>query len=181
MGGGHSYLEETMSVLGVPVLVKKTFVQTECDIGEWQQENMRESMLEAGREEKRLAKERGDFHHGVPAKSQQLQMVDGVRDHTSTLIHCQTCVAVIIGQQTGKLLHIGVPHRYCPAYAQEIPKDQHQHCKIWDASSSGMEMDIILEGFMQAEQVHGVRYMRFIGDGDSSMHATLLGICYQKD
>jgi len=31
---------------------------------------MRESMLEAGREEKRLAKERGDFHHGVPAKSQ---------------------------------------------------------------------------------------------------------------
>ena len=35
MGGGHSYLEETMSVLGVLVLVKKTFVQTECDIGEW--------------------------------------------------------------------------------------------------------------------------------------------------
>ena len=35
MGGGHSHLEETMSDLGVPVLAKKTFVQTECDIGEW--------------------------------------------------------------------------------------------------------------------------------------------------
>lgn len=90
-------------------------------------------------------------------------------------------VAVIIGQQTGKLWHIGVPHRYCSARAQEIPRDQHQRYKIWDASSSGMEMDIILEGFMQAEQVHGVRYMRFIRDGDSSMHTTLLGICYQKD
>ena len=29
-------------------------------------ENLWESMLQAGREEKRLAEERGDFHHGVP-------------------------------------------------------------------------------------------------------------------
>ena len=27
---------------------------------------------------------------------------------------------------------------------------------------------------MQAEQVHGVRYMQFIGDGDSSVYPTLL-------
>ena len=33
-GGGHSHLEETMSVLEVPAPAKKTFVQTERDIGE---------------------------------------------------------------------------------------------------------------------------------------------------
>ena len=27
---------------------------------------------------------------------------------------------------------------------------------------------------MQAERVHGVRYTRFVGDGDSSVHTTLL-------
>ena len=30
------------------------------------------------------------------------------------------------------------------------------------------------EGFIESERIHGVRYTRFIGDGDSSVHATLL-------
>ena len=34
-----------------------------------------------------------------------------------------------------------------------------------------MESDVILEGFLEAKQVHGVCYM---GDGDSSMYPTLL-------
>ena len=33
-------------------------------------------------------------------------------------------------------------------------------------SSSAMETDIILEGFKRAERDHGVRYIRFVGDGD---------------
>lgn len=37
-----------------------------------------------------------------------------------------------------------------------------------------MESDIILEGFRIAEQQHGVRYIKFIGDGDSSVHAQLI-------
>lgn len=32
---------------------------------------------------------------------------------------------------------------------------------------------IILEGFRKAEQTHGVRYIRFVGDGDSSVFPTL--------
>ena len=163
-----------MSVLGVPTPAKKTFVQTECDIGEWWQENLWESMLKAGREEKRLAEERGDFHlDGVPAIT---VVVDGgwsKRSHKHSY-NAKSGVAVIIGQETGKLLHIGVRNKYCSAYAQEIPKDQHRCYKNWDASSSEMETDIILEGFVQAEQVHGVRYMRFIGDGDRSVYPTLL-------
>ena len=37
-----------------------------------------------------------------------------------------------------------------------------------------METDIILEGFQKSEEMHGVRYMQFIGDGDSFVHPTLL-------
>ena len=37
-----------------------------------------------------------------------------------------------------------------------------------------MESEIILEGFLQAERTHGVRYMKFVGDGDSSVHTTLI-------
>lgn len=75
---------------------------------------------------------------------------------------------IIIGKETGKLLYIGVRNKYCAACAQGILKENHQCYKNWNASSSEMESDILLKGFSQAESVHGVRYTRFVGDGDSS-------------
>jgi len=41
-------------------------------------------------------------------------------------------------------------------------------------ASSSMETDIILQGFLEAEKQHGVRYTNFIGDGDSSVYPTLI-------
>ena len=67
IGGGHSHLEESMSVLGVPVMTKKSLINTERDIGCWWKEMLEKSMIEAGEEEKRLAEERGSFHDEVPA------------------------------------------------------------------------------------------------------------------
>ena len=32
-----------------------------------------------------------------------------------------------------------------------------------------MEPDVITEGFLDSEEMHDARYMRFIGDGDSSV------------
>ena len=37
-----------------------------------------------------------------------------------------------------------------------------------------METDIILAGFKAAETQHGVRYINYIGDGDSSNYPTLV-------
>jgi len=37
-----------------------------------------------------------------------------------------------------------------------------------------MEPDIILEDFRLAEHQHSVRYTKFIGDGDSSVHTQLI-------
>ena len=49
----------------------------------------------------------------------------------------------------------------------------HDCQKNWDGPSSSMETDILLEGFKQAE-LHGLRYTKFIGDGDSSVFPTLV-------
>ena len=56
-----------MSVLGIPVMNKPCFQNTENDIGKWWNLRLQEAMLEAGREKKRLAEERNNFHQGVPA------------------------------------------------------------------------------------------------------------------
>ncbi len=37
-----------------------------------------------------------------------------------------------------------------------------------------MESDIILDGFLQAEKTHGIRYTKFVGDGDGSVYSTLI-------
>ena len=78
-GGGHSHLEECLSVLGVPVMSKSTLINTEHDIGEWWKEKLMDSMIDAGKEEKRLAEVGGSYHDGVPA--QLLSMVVGKRSH----------------------------------------------------------------------------------------------------
>ena len=130
-------------------------------------------MQEAGKEEKRLAEERGDFNEGVPAIT---VIVDGgwsKRSHRHSY-NAKSGVGIIIGQATGKLLYIGVRNKYCTACTQGITKENHTSFKNWDESSCQMESDIIIEGFQQAEAEHGVRYMRFIGDGDSSVYSTLV-------
>ena len=172
-GGGHSHLEETMSVLGVPAMTKASFISTERSIGQWWKEKLAESMVEAGKEEKRLAQESGSYHEGVPAIT---VIVDGgwsKRSHKHSY-NANSGVAIIVGKATGKLLHIGVRNKFCTACAQNIPQDKHVCFKNWTASSSEMETDIVVEGFIEAERVHGVRYTKFIGDGDSSVYPALV-------
>ena len=51
-GGGHSKLEETVSVIGVPVMTKKSFIDTERDIGETWRCALKKSMMEEGQRER---------------------------------------------------------------------------------------------------------------------------------
>ena len=37
-----------------------------------------------------------------------------------------------------------------------------------------MEVDIIVEGFLKSERDHGVRYMKVVGDGDSSVYKKII-------
>ena len=81
-------------------------------------------------------------------------------------------VATIIGKETKKLLHIGVRNKYCYLCNQNNNKP-HVCFKNLDQDSQSMEVDIILEGFIEIEIKHGLRYMRVVGDGDSSVFARI--------
>ena len=133
-------------------------------------EQLRESMNEAGKEEKR-----GNYHQGVPAITVYVDRGWSKHSHKHSY-NANSGVAIIIGKATGKLLHLGVRNKYCSACTQGISKEQHiGTCfKNWTSSSSKMETDVILEGFCMAESTHGVRYMRMVGDGNSSVYSTLL-------
>ena len=84
-----------------------------------------------------------------------------------------SCVGVIFGKETQKLLYIGVQNKYCAVCKQDAGKN-HECFRNLTGLSSSMESDIILEGFSKPEQQHGVQYINFIVDGDSSVHTTLI-------
>ena len=118
-------------------------------------EQLSGSMNEAGKEEKRPAIQRGDYHQGVPAITVYVDVGWSKRSHKHSYN------AIIIVKSTGKLLHLGVRNNYCSAYTQGISKEQHTCFKNWTSSSSEMETDVILEGFCMAESTHGVRMFLF--------------------
>ena len=70
-----------------------------------------------------------------------------------------------------KILYLGVRNKY-KAAGGTIP--QHTCFCNWDESSSAMETDIILKGFLHSEEQRGLRYTEFIGDGDSSVFPALI-------
>ena len=128
-------------------------------------------MLSAGQEERQLAIERNDYHQEVPAIT---VITDGDWSKRTHKHYYNDAggVDIIIGKETKKLLHIGVRNKYC--YICSTTKNTPHTCfKNWDQDSQSMESDIILEGFLETESKHGLRYMRLVGDGDSSVFAKI--------
>ena len=173
-GGGVSQLNELLATVGVPGMRQDQYSSLETTIGDHWREVLQQEMMEAAAEERRLAIERADFHQGVPAITVVCDGGWSKRSHRHTY-NALGGVGVIFGAATGKLLHIGVRNKYCyvcsTAESQQRQPKEHRCFKNWTESSQAMEADIIVEGFQQAEEKYGLRYMRFIGDGDSSVYA----------
>ena len=78
-------------------------------------------MIEAGKEEKCLAEERGSCHDGVPAVC---VIVDGGWSKRSHKHSCNanSGVGVILGKATGKLFRIGVRNKFCTGLFPKHPQ-----------------------------------------------------------
>lgn len=79
----------------------------------------------------------------------------------------------------GKLLFLGIRNKYCAFCSREesnniSPIPSHKCFKNWKNSSTSMESDIIVEGFRKSTNMHGIKYLKLVGDGDSSVYKKLL-------
>ena len=175
-GGGHSSLEEVLATLGIPSLTKRMFTEIERCLGTSFEQLLLALMIKTGKEEKQMAKQDNNYHEGVPAIT---VIVDGgwsKRSHKHSY-NANSGVGVIFGAVTKKLLYIGVRNKYCAvcsiAQKHSSLPPEHMCFKNWSGSSTAMEADIIAAGFRQSEAMHGVRYIKVIGDGDSSVLHTI--------
>ena len=171
-GGGHSRLNETAAALNVPGMSKNTFTSIESQIGQAWEAQLTEEIKKAGE----IAMEKQDTFEGVPAISVTVDGRWSKRSHKHSY-NAKSGVAVVIGNVTNKLLYLGVHNKYCcictVAANKGIPPKEHKCFRNWDGSSRAMETDMIVEGFKAAESMHGLRYMRMTGDGDSSVLANV--------
>ena len=175
-GGGCNSLEELLCTIGIPSMSKPTFIEIERLLGLSFDQYLGELMLQAGREEKEIAIQNNEYHQGIPAVT---VIVDGgwsKRSHKHSF-NANSGVGVIFGAATKKLLYIGVRNKYCAvcsiAKRKGLEPSHHMCFKNWAGSSTSMEADIITSGFQLSENMQGLRYMKLIGDGDSSVFYTI--------
>jgi len=74
--------------------------------------------------------------------------------------------ACIVGARTKKILYIGVRNKYCcvcNASKKNGNEINHLCYKNWNAPSTAMEADIIVDGFKQSLTMHGLIYSQLIG------------------
>ena len=55
---------------------------------------------------------------------------------------------------------------------EQDPQQNTYYCN-WNGSSCAMESDIIAEGFQLSEVIHGIHFLKLVGDGESSVLATI--------
>ncbi|KAJ8873022.1 hypothetical protein PR048_026638 [Dryococelus australis] len=85
----------------------------------------------------------------------------------------KSVVAIIVVNKMGKLLFLGIRNKYfsiCSLAETRKPKsNERKYYKNWSSCSFSMESDILVEGFKASEKTHGLRYFKYIVDGDSSV------------
>ena len=161
-GGGADHLKEQLACIQVPSLSSPTFINLERTMGAAFEDTVGKQLLAAGQVERRMAIAQGNYHNGVPAITVVVDAGWSKRSHKHSY-NANAGVGVIFGAATKSLLFIGVRNKYCSICAintrngKPIPT----HCcyRNWSGSSCSMEADIILEGFRQSEEMHGLRYL----------------------
>ena len=179
-GIGYSCLNEVAAAINLPMMSEKTYSERHNQASEIIRKTAWSIMEEAAKEEAKMAVELGEVSKdGIPYIT---VVTDGAWSKRSYNVNYDALSGVgsIVGYRTSQLLYLGVRNKYCTmcARAQSRQEDVpvHRCFKNWDKSSTAMETDIILEGFLRSIELYNIRFLRMIGDGDSSVYRKLVQV-----
>lgn len=186
VGLGFSHMEEVCANLNVPSMSYSLFRKHE----KVQQEDWfklaKQQSMKALMEEIALARAEGE----VDSKGNALIRIItdgswGKRSYGRFFSSLSGC-AVIIGLRTNKVIFFDTRNKYCHTCKLaeskgdgEIAKD-HKCNKNYSGPSTGMESDIIVQGFKECD-VHGARFNVMISDGDSNTYKLIRDLRIYKD
>lgn len=184
IGSGFYHMEEFCAHLDIPCMSSPTFDAENKKLQEDWWKLAKFHQQEALLEEIKLAKDRGDVDS---AGNALIRIVCdgswGKRSYGKGYSSLSGCAA-IVGLQTKKIIYFGVKNKYCnictKSYAKNCPPNQHT-CNInYEGPSSGMETEVIVEGFEYCEKF-GARFHKIVSDGDSSAFKEISERCIYKN
>lgn len=184
IGLGHYHLQELLAHLNIQGMSNPTYhkLDQKLQINVWRLAKKLEE--EALLEEIRLAIECGQ----VDSAGNALLTVEfdgswGKRSYGKNYSSLSGCAA-IIGLRTRKIIYSDVKNKYCHtckiAQSRNTPANFHECNTNYDGPSSGMETEIVVEGFKFCAG-KGARITKYIGDGDSSTYKALKDLRLYKD
>lgn len=178
IGAGFSNLQELTAVVGIPCMSSRQYSKSHEKACEWWDRTKVNAISEAAQEEAELAKVAGDVDKdGVPMIT---VVADGCWSKRSykTKYAALSGAAVIVGYRTKKVLYMGVKNKFCMtctrASNRSVSPPIHKCYKNYVGSSSGMESEIIVEGFKSSLDTQGIIYSKLIADGDCSTYKKIL-------
>ncbi|XP_063232486.1 uncharacterized protein LOC134536623 [Bacillus rossius redtenbacheri] len=189
VGLGYGPLHELLSVINVHPMSPGCFAYHENKIGEHWKVMLQKEMEDAALEEFSMAKDDGRICMvGDEEHAWTIGILDGGWSQRSYghRYSAKSGCAIIIGFYTKKLLFLGVRNKYCTACIRsermEMEHTPHLCFRNWSDSSTAMEADIIVEGFRFCEDKYKLQFKKFVGDGDSSVHAAIIAnVSYGRD
>ncbi|KAF4532108.1 hypothetical protein B566_EDAN006202 [Ephemera danica] len=173
-GGGFQLLKDFCIAINMPIMSSATYQSHAVTLSPYWEKAALLEMEKAGEEEYELALNDSDVDDdGTPIVTVAADVSWPKRSFKSKY-ESLSGVAAIIGMRTGKCLYIGVRNKYCCICARATNKgqepDEHLCYKNWDSSSTALESDIVVQGFLISEDLHRLRYGRLVADSDSSTY-----------
>lgn len=167
IGIGYAQLFELSACIDIPSMSSNTYQSILSSVGNVVHASAWDEMKKAGDEEREIALKNGILDEdGIPMCT---VIADGQWSKRSykTKYDAFSGAATIIGYNTRKVLFVGIRNRYCSICQRASDRDENKpvhNCFLnWTSSSTGMEADGILEGFLNSVQMHGLKYNKLIG------------------
>lgn len=180
-GIGLTQIEQIFAGMAVHCMTDKMYTEKQSSIcQDIFAKATEKSMREAAEEERKLAIKRGDVtKEGIPYIT---VIIDGSWLKKTYGTHWNSCAgtAVIIGARTGKVLFFDVRNKYCLVCARAanrgVDPKKHKCEKNWayDQASTGMESNIILQGFKESMERYNIIYGTVVMDNDSNLYKTIV-------
>lgn len=184
IGLGYYHLQEFLAHLNVNCMNYSTYHELDHKFQKkiWELAKIFEE--ESLMREIRLAKESGQVDTAgnalIDVEFDGSWAKRSYRKNFSSLSGC----AAIIGIRTKKILYSGVKNKYCHtcrlAQKNIMPVRKHECNRNYDGPSSGMETQIVVEGFQHCA-AKGARFTKYTGDGDASTYKALQDLRLYKD
>lgn len=177
-GIGYSQFQEITACLNVPVFTETVYRKIQDAVYEKWEETAAESMEGAAMRERDAAIAEGRISKdGIPIIDVLADACWSSRSYGNNF-KALSGAAAIVGRKFGEVLYIGIKNKYCVVCARaekmQNSKPEHVCFKNYTGSSSGMESEIICQGFEKSIETYNIMYGRMIADGDSATYAKIL-------